>query len=547
MMFRLIRFLNNEAGIDSGKIAGAAVISGIANALVVIIINGAAKHYGSGDLNLRFLMLFAITCVTYIGTRKFVLREVTTIVQNAIFLIRTRMTDKIRRSALLSYENIGRSQILTSLSENTSIVHQGARYFAEAGPAVIMLICSFGYVALIAVPAFWLSVVCIVGAIYTLWYINRSTTADLHRSLDKEEDFVDLVHHSLDGFKEFKINSQKCDDFIDNYLAKVCADAKELKTKAETSLVSLEMYILAFIYVLLGSIAFLLPQISLVSPEQIMSITTVLFFIVGNVKTVVEAVPHITRANVAIDALTRLECVLDQADDTRQTDLSSPIANKSDFRSVRLEQICFEYPAPANETARGFSIGPVDLTVNAGESLFIVGGNGSGKSTLLKLVSGLYHPDSGEMSIDGVALDQTNYTHYRSLFSVIFTDFHLFDRLYGLQDVNPEEVRELIERMRLVQKTKYVDGKFTVMTLSTGQKKRLALIVAILEDKPLYVFDEVAADQDPEFRQYFFDDILPELKRRGKTIIAVTHDDRYFDRADRLATMENGNLFLNSV
>jgi len=136
----------------------------------------------------------------------------------------------------------------------------------------------------------------------------------------------------------------------------------------------------------------------------------------------------------------------------------------------------------------------------------------------------------------------TNYKHYRNLFSVIFTDFHLFDRLYGLKTVDEDDLDDLLVKMELASKTAYSEGKFTNINLSTGQKKRLAMIISYLEDKPIFMFDEVAADQDPVFRKYFYEVFLQNLKAKGKTIIAVSHDDRYFNMADRVLKMEFGKF-----
>ncbi|OQY54810.1 MAG: hypothetical protein DRR08_16730 [Candidatus Parabeggiatoa sp. nov. 2] len=200
----------------------------------------------------------------------------------------------------------------------------------------------------------------------------------------------------------------------------------------------------------------------------------------------------------------------------------------------------FHYREPSGKTL--FSIGAINMTIKQGEILFIVGGNGSGKSTLLKLLIGLYYPATGSLYVDDDQIDQTNYQSYRELFSIIFTDFQLFDRLYGLRDIDEQRLKSLLRLMELDKKTEFIDGKFTNVDLSTGQKKRLAFIAAVLENKPVYIFDEVAADQDPQFRQYFYEVILQDLKKQGKTIIAVTHDDKYFHTADRVLKMEEGRL-----
>jgi putative ATP-binding cassette transporter len=174
--------------------------------------------------------------------------------------------------------------------------------------------------------------------------------------------------------------------------------------------------------------------------------------------------------------------------------------------------------------------------------VFIIGGNGSGKSTLLKLLTGLYRPSGGCLLVDGVPVLWRDIQRYRELVSIIFSDFHLFQRLYGLPDVDEKSVNSLLDTMQLLGKTSFDRGCFSTLELSTGQRKRLALIVALLEDRPIIVFDEWAADQDPEFRRYFYEVLLKDLKKRGKTVIAVTHDDHYFQHCDKLVKMDLGAI-----
>ena len=182
------------------------------------------------------------------------------------------------------------------------------------------------------------------------------------------------------------------------------------------------------------------------------------------------------------------------------------------------------------------------MTLHHGETLFVVGGNGSGKSTFLRLLTALYEPDNGRIEVDGRPVREGNLQAFRNLFSVIFTDFHLFDRLYGLVNTEEARVSELLEDMGLGNKTSYRDGEFSTLDLSHGQRTRLAYVVSLLEDRPIYIFDEWAAGQDPEMRRRFYEELVPELKQRGKTVLAVTHDDKYWHCADRMLKMEEGKF-----
>ncbi len=111
----------------------------------------------------------------------------------------------------------------------------------------------------------------------------------------------------------------------------------------------------------------------------------------------------------------------------------------------------------------------------------------------------------------------------------------------------PENANRYLERLEIAHKVSIRDGAFSTTDLSTGQRKRLALLNAWLEERPVLVFDEWAADQDPVFRRVFYTELLPELKALGKTIIVISHDDRYFAIADQLIRMQAGRVVSEKV
>jgi putative ATP-binding cassette transporter len=251
-------------------------------------------------------------------------------------------------------------------------------------------------------------------------------------------------------------------------------------------------------------------------------------------------IPMLAQVNVTVDNLQRLETTLDEGLAKSAEHEASPLTDLSAFHAIRLEGIRFTYFDPGGNAT--FQIGPIEGEVRRGEILFLVGGNGSGKTTFLKLFTALYWPAQGGIRVDEVEIGPANIQSYRNLFSAIFSDFHLFDKLHGLHDAAPDRVNALLRLMEISHKTAFADGRFTNTHLSTGQRKRLALVVSYLEDKPVYVFDEVGADQDPQFRRYFYETLLPELKNAGKTVVVVSHDDRYFHVGDRVLQMDYGQL-----
>jgi putative ATP-binding cassette transporter len=216
----------------------------------------------------------------------------------------------------------------------------------------------------------------------------------------------------------------------------------------------------------------------------------------------------------------------------------SHVNERITFDDLKLENISFRY----HNNNDKFIIGPINLTVKRGELLFIAGGNGTGKTTLLKIITGLYLPSEGKILINGNILNLENYQSYREMFSTIFTDFHVFNKLYGVTDLNQNKLSAMMSDLKLDNKTSIKDGSFNSSNLSRGQKKRFAYIISYLDNRQIYVFDEFAADQDPAFKKYFYYTILPGLKAEGKTVIAVTHDDNYFDACDRLIKMDYGKI-----
>ncbi|MBT9100234.1 cyclic peptide export ABC transporter [Methylovulum psychrotolerans] len=425
------------------------------------------------------------------------------------------------------------------MSEKTELISQGAHRLADGFPAIIMLICSFGYMATLSGMAFLLSVVCIACAVLTIRALLKSMNQTMQQAMDKQNEYLDYMQHVLDGFNELKMNRNKSEDLCHNYMGRVAEEALQNSIATNISNVDLQLYAQNYFYLLMASIVFVLPQLSQLAADDIMALTTIALYIIGPIVIVLDMIPSLARADAAVGFLQTLEDKLNAAKEvvgTPRTVFTAP----EFFSQLVLSQVRFSYPR--TDQSEGFSVGPFSLAIQRGELVFIRGGNGSGKSTFLKLLTGLYEPDAGAVVVDKNTVDSSLLDNYRNLFAIIFTDFHLFDRFYGQQDVDAEAVNGYLQLMGLTQKTGYKNGRFINTNLSTGQKKRLALIIALLEDKAIYVFDEVAADQDPEFRQFFYEVILQKLKQQGKTVIVVTHDEKYFNFCDRLLIMDMGQM-----
>jgi putative ATP-binding cassette transporter len=379
----------------------------------------------------------------------------------------------------------------------------------------------------------------IAGGVGVYLKDRKSYEDGLQQASVCEDELFTALNGLLKGFKELRINNLKSNDVFEEF-GSTCARVRDVRCRVMYQFANNVVFVESFFQMLVGGMVFVLPVLSPSFGGSVVKIVAAVLFMIGPLTNVVMMIPVISQVEVTVKNIQRLEARLDEAVARSAAEGLEAPGDLSGFGEIRLDDVMFSYRAVDGTEA--FRMGPLSATVRRGEILFLVGGNGSGKTTFMKLFTALYHPEQGSIRVDGAAVTRNNVQSYRELFSTIFTDFHLFDKLYGLRDADPARVDELLRVMEISSKTSYRDGRFSTIQLSTGQRKRLALVVSCLEDKPVYVFDEVAADQDPHFRTYFYEVMLPNLKQAGKTVVAVSHDDRFFHVADRVVRMEYGRL-----
>lgn len=531
-----LTFLKEESEVAHARLFWLAAFAGAANGILIAVIISAGHVAAGGAVGLRSFVMFAVAFLLFIAGRKRILDQTSKVVEAIIRKVRLRVTDRLRQAELSGYEQIGRTPIYTVLAQDTQTMSEAARLLIGALASAILVASAFVYIAvlsLLALAAMGTFVVVGVGL-----YRRNGITLDreLSIAIDEENRFFGAVDHLLSGFAELKLNPKKSDDLYVGDICRIATSSERLKLAAAGKLNWMMVFGQAFFYLLIGLVIFVLPGLSTSDKFPVEKLVTVILFIIGPLSEVATVLPQIARANIAAQTVRRLE----QRLSALEVSSSAAAPHHEPFESLKCQGLTFAY---ATEVSRPFQVGPLELEVQRGEVVFLVGGNGAGKSTLLKLLSGLYRPTDGEIRINDKAVTVSRLPAYRNYFSIILQDFHLFHRLLGHERIDVDRAEQILHMLKVDKVTTVLeDGRFSNLNLSTGQKKRLALLVAELDDREVYIFDEWAADQDPQFRRFFYEHFLQHLTQRGKTVIAATHDDHYFHLASRVLKMEDGRL-----
>lgn len=341
----------------------------------------------------------------------------------------------------------------------------------------------------------------------------------------------------VDGNKELKLQRELRNDFMNREIAPALHDMKTAADRANILLIASAEWGQILFYIFIGTVVFLTPYFMQVDRNTLTGYTLTVLFMASPLVIILNAAPILGRASVASEKIEALGLAL-SASSSQQAAMETAgnVWNRLDLRGITHS---YRHAGSADE----FCLGPLNITFHPGELVFLIGGNGSGKSTLAKILVGLYEPMDGYISIDDEPVTPETRDSYRQWFSVVFFDFYLFERLHTLNDSSADSrITRYLEQLQLDHKVSVKNGRLSTLDLSQGQRKRLALLAAFVQDRPVYVFDEWASDQDPMFKQLFYRQILPDLKSRGKTVIVISHDDRYYDVADRVIKLESGQI-----
>jgi putative ATP-binding cassette transporter len=510
-------------------------ISGVCNAVLLAVLNLSLKTSPPAK---AALWAFLALCVTLPVTRYFSERLLSTLGQQAMFDLRMKLCRQIALAPLRHVEQMGVPRLLAALTDDVPSITTAVTIIPILCVNSALVIGILIYMGILS----WTLLAMVFGFMVLgiiTYQLPIIKVEKIFRMARKEADALQSNFRGLtQGIKELKMHTGRRDAFMRDGLEKTAHSLMKQNSAGLNLYTAASSWGQVLVFVVIGLIVFLLPTIHPITTTILVGYTLALLYLITPLQVTMNSLPQLSRANVALQTARNLELELTSKGPEKSASGGRPCEA---WQKLTLNAITHEYYREGE--TNNFMLGPISLTFRPGETVFFVGGNGSGKTTLLKLLTGLYMPESGAISMNNVLVDHEKAEQYRQYFSVVFSDFYLFDTMFGLDGADLEQrANEYLAMLQLAHKVQIVDGRFSTTDLSQGQRKRLALLTALLEDRPIYVFDEWAADQDPYFKNVFYLQIISELKARGKTVFVISHDDRYYQAAERIIKLDNGQV-----
>ncbi|MEX2285495.1 MAG: cyclic peptide export ABC transporter [Planctomycetaceae bacterium] len=511
-----------------GGISGAASV-----AVVVMILRTVADPDGS---TAALIGLFAALCAVVLLTRIVSQLLICRLTQTSLMNLQMGLCRRILDSPVKHLEEIGSSRMLASLTDDVGIISQTMRGVPALGVNFVILACGAAYLASLSFTLFLAAVgFCVLG-VASYWYSSKWAQRYTDRAREERNVLQQRVQELIEGVKELKMHHARRHEFVEDVLLATETSARRSQFIGDSVQDAAVSWGRLMFFFAIGLLLFVWPRISHVDTATLNGYVLIILYLMSPLEQIMGWLPYMNWAAAAVRQIERLGLMLDQ----NEPKTTAPALVRH-WEQIEFVGVTHAYRRQGQP--HGFTLGPVNLTLTPGEIVFVTGGNGSGKTTLVKLITGLYQPESGEMYWDGQLISADSREAYRQLFSVVFDDAVVFDSLWGIDAADRDQrAQEYLRQFELDHVVAVTHGEFSTTSLSRGQRKRLALLTAYLENRPIYIFDEWAADQDPAFRRTFYLRLLPELKRRGKTVVAITHDDRYFASADRIFKLEEGKV-----
>ncbi|WP_227404500.1 cyclic peptide export ABC transporter [Halomonas sp. FeN2] len=528
-LFRRTRGLMTAAALAS-------ILSGLFSVLLIAQINAALTSDSASRANAAWA--FAGIAVALMVCRMVSTALFERLGQRALAELRSFVAQCVAETSFAQFERVGSARIQSALTEHSNNV---AVLFVSL-PVIltntVIVVGCLGYLAMLSWQVF-LFALGVIGLGAVGYHLVHLRAIHYLQSASSEQDRLFGHFRALtDGAKELRLHQRKSRVFMDQILGESVEGVRRLRTYGMSLFVISTSWGQFLMYAFIGLVLFVLAGDGPNQTQVMTGFALVFVFMVTPLEGLLINIPRINMARVAASRIDDIAREMPQGQERQATTQTTQMPA---LQHLELREVTHQYYHEQSDDF--FELGPINLSFTPGEVVFLVGGNGSGKTTLAKVVVGLYPPEGGEVLLNGERVEADGWDAYRQLFSVVFSDFHLFERLLEApRDGLDEEGNRLLAKLHLQHKVRVENGAFTTQALSQGQRKRLALVVSYLEDRPFLVFDEWAADQDPLFKEVFYCEVLPELKRMGKAVLVITHDDRYFHLADRLVRLESGKL-----
>lgn len=520
---------------------GAGIVAGLSSAGLLAFINMALQSEG---LVLPLIAwAFGGLCVVVLLSG--VLSDVLLVQlgQERVLHLRMELSRRILAAPLIQLQALGPHRLLASLTEDIgaiAVAYQAVPMLCINGAIVLGCLCYLGWLEW---RVLLLVLVFLTGGVTSFRLLEARALHRLSLARNCDDTLYQHFRALTEGCKELKMHKPRRQAFIERELWSTADSIREHVNSGMLAYILANHWGNMLFYAAIGLVLFVIPQMQVLSTTALAGYALAILYMMRPLGEVMSALPALGRGVVAWRKIEDLDLSLskqarerDESDDAVTTTVSGPLDLVGVTHSYRHEK-----------DDHCFILGPIDLVLQPGELIFLIGGNGSGKTTLAMLLLGLYVPQRGEVRCNGELITDLNRDAYRQHFAAVFADPYLFESLLGYEGDDLEgRGKALIAQMQLEHKVQMEDGRFSTVDLSQGQRKRLVLLSAYLDDRPFYVFDEWAADQDPVFKADFYTELLPQLKERGKTVVVITHDEHYYHVADRCIKLESGRIVEDS-
>lgn len=516
------------------------IINGLLNTGLLMFLNNVINHkplpvFPQYDW-LVFILLFTVSLISSKLFQTYLVKLTTNIRSD----LQIAILRKLKHATYQDFKKLGNEKVFTAMGDINMLTNL-PEVFLNVIKALIIIICCFIYLFFIS----------FIGATFILFFMiallifylvrNKAIEKKLNAVRDLQNFYYKWLTDLLMGFKETKMSLVRNENIQSRYLEKNVIQAREMSRQANIRYLDNELTGSFSWYLTLGIIMFLLPKLFNLDHLNTTAFLVTILYMMGPVAVLISLISTYTTVKISLERLNDFNRRI--GSHLRQEEILKAADPFEELRSIRFENVIYEYFDVKEQ--KTFIFGPLDLEIKKGETLFVIGGNGSGKTTFVYLLTGLYRPTSGRIYFNDQLITDENIPFFRNKFSAIHTDNYLFRENYdgfNLQEDNLQ-LQELIEKMRMSGILKLIPERNVFHTnLSKGQQKRLAMIYSLLEDRQIIVLDEWAAEQDPVFRSYFYNVLLPELKEKGKTVIAITHDDEFYTLCDRVIKFNFGRM-----